>query len=88
MILDCFLRAVGFCDKVLVLMECADEGQYQSELASCGKAQVSPPYLGAESSLVVVIVMCGCGSSECLILPIGDLVCVGVIFDEALSAER
>ena len=79
---------VGFCDEVLVLMEYADKGQYQSKLASCGKAQVSPPYLGAELSLVVVIVTCGCGSSECLILPIGDLVRVGVIFDKALSPER
>ena len=69
-------------------MEYADGGQYQSELASCGKAQISPPYLDAELSLVVVIVICGCGSSECLILPIGDLICVSVIFDEALSPER
>ena len=66
----------------------ADEGRYQKKLASYGKAQVSPLYLGAELLLVVVIVTCGCGSSECLILPVGDLVHVGVVFDKALPPER
>ena len=70
------------------MMRYADEGRYQWNWLLAGV----PGFAAVSWRRVVVsccnCITCGCGSSECLILPVGDLVRVGVIFDKALSPER